>query len=357
MGVPPNMSGRVKKALPKGSYTVETAVLEIEEGGKTCGVQLFQRWPVRQGRPVVEKMQGKGALLTCERVIDALFPITLGGTAAVPGAFGCGKTCISQALSKYSNADCVVYVGMWRGGNEMAEVLTDFPELTTMIDGKEEPIMQRTTLVANTSNMPVAAREASIYTGVTTAEYFRDMGYNVAMMADSTSRWAEALREISGRLAEMPADAGYPAYLGARLASFYERSGRVQCLGSPSREGSITIVGAVSPPGGDFTDPVTSATLSIVQVFWGLDKKLAQRKHFPSVNWNISYTNYDRILTEYYSASEADFMKYKATIRKILQDENDLIEIVQLVGKDSLDEEQKATLEVAKLIKEEFLQQ
>merc|ERR1711977_471366 len=209
------------------------------------------------------------ALVTQERVIDALFPVTQGGTSAVPGAFGCGKTVISQALSKYSNADAVVYVGCGERGNEMSEVLSDFPELTTVIDGKEEPIMQRTTLVANTSNMPVAAREASMYTGVTLAEYFRDQGYNVAMMADSTSRWAEALREISGRLAEMPADAGYPAYLGARLASFYERGGRVQCLGSPAREGSITVVGAVSPPGGDFTDPVTSATLSIVQVFWG----------------------------------------------------------------------------------------
>ena len=264
--VPPKVSGRVSKVLPAGQYVIETAVLEVEEADKISPVNLFQVWPVRQGRPVVEKMQGKGALLTCERVIDALFPVTLGGTAAVPGAFGCGKTVISQALSKYSNADCVVYVGCGERGNEMAEVLTEFPELTTMIDGKDEPIMQRTTLVANTSNMPVAAREASIYTGVTTSEYFRDMGYNVAMMADSTSRWAEALREISGRLAEMPADAGYPAYLGARLAAFYERSGRVTCLGNPAREGSITIVGAVSPPGGDFTDPVTSATLSIVQV-------------------------------------------------------------------------------------------
>merc|ERR1712176_1579200 len=355
--VPPNMSGRVKKALPKGNYAVETNVLEIEEGGKTFPVQLFQKWPVRQGRPVVEKMQGCEALLTCERVIDALFPVTLGGTAAVPGAFGCGKTVISQALSKYSNADCVVYVGCGERGNEMAEVLTDFPELTTMIDGKEEPIMQRTTLVANTSNMPVAAREASIYTGVTTAEYFRDMGYNVAMMADSTSRWAEALREISGRLAEMPADAGYPAYLGARLASFYERSGRVQCLGSPSREGSITIVGAVSPPGGDFTDPVTSATLSIVQVFWGLDKKLAQRKHFPSVNWNISFSKYVRILEPYFEKYDAEYSMLQQKMKEILQKEDDLQEIVQLVGKDSLSEDQKCTLEVAKIIREDFLQQ
>merc|ERR1712025_1087494 len=264
-----------------------------------------------------------------------------GGTAAVPGAFGCGKTVISQALSKYSNSDVVVYVGCGERGNEMAEVLSDFPELTTQIDGKEEAIMQRTTLVANTSNMPVAAREASIYTGVTTAEYFRDMGYNVAMMADSTSRWAEALREISGRLAEMPADAGYPAYLGARLASFYERSGRVTCLGSPDREGSISIVGAVSPPGGDMADPVTSATLSIVSVFWGLDKKLAQRKHFPSVNWNISFSNYDNALNEYYNKNEPEFMTLREKMRQILQSEDELTEIVQLVGKDSLSEDQK----------------
>merc|ERR1711879_990125 len=288
---------------------------------------------------------------------DALFPVTQGGTAAVPGAFGCGKTVISQALSKYSNSDVVVYVGCGERGNEMAEVLTDFPELTTVIEGKEEAIMQRTTLVANTSNMPVAAREASIYTGVTTAEYFRDMGLNVAMMADSTSRWAEALREISGRLAEMPADAGHPAYLGARLAAFYERSGRVKCLGSPEREGSITIVGAVSPPGGDFTDPVTSATLSIVQVFWGLDKKLAQRKHFPSVNWNISFSKYVRILEPYFDKYDTEYSMLQQKMKEILQKEDDLQEIVQLVGKDSLSEDQKCTLEVARIIREDFLQQ
>merc|ERR1712100_869707 len=306
--VPPNISGRVKTQKPAGDYTVETAVVEIEvTGGKVEPVCLFQSWPVRNPRPVVDKLPGKTALLTCERVIDALFPVTQGGTAAVPGAFGCGKTVISQALSKYSNSDVVVYVGCGERGNEMAEVLTDFPELTTMIAGREEPIMQRTTLVANTSNMPVAAREASIYTGVCTAEYFRDMGYNVAMMADSTSRWAEALREISGRLAEMPADSGYPAYLGARLASFYERSGKVLCYGSPERKGTVTIVGAVSPPGGDFSDPVTSATLNIVQVFWGLDKKLAQRKHFPSINWNISFSKYIRILEPYFE--KYDFLQ------------------------------------------------
>jgi len=355
--VDPKVSGRVKSVKPAGSYSIITDVMEVEDAGKVTGVKLYQKWPVREARPVVEKLEGKTALLTCERVIDALFPVTQGGTAAVPGAFGCGKTVISQALSKYSNSDVVVYVGCGERGNEMAEVLTDFPELTTMIDGKEEPIMQRTTLVANTSNMPVAAREASIYTGVTTAEYFRDMGYNVAMMADSTSRWAEALREISGRLAEMPADAGYPAYLGARLASFYERSGRVKCLGNPEREGSITIVGAVSPPGGDFTDPVTSATLSIVQVFWGLDKKLAQRKHFPSVNWNISFSKYIRILEPYFEKYDAEYSMLQQKMKEILQKEDDLQEIVQLVGKDSLSEDQKCTLEVAKIIREDFLQQ
>lgn len=355
--VPPDLNGKVKSLQGPGTYKVDSVVMEIEDGGKTEQVMLYQRWPVRRGRPCVEKMQGNAALLTCERVIDALFPVTLGGTAAVPGAFGCGKTVISQALSKYSNAECVVYVGCGERGNEMAEVLTDFPELTTMIEGKEEQIMQRTTLVANTSNMPVAAREASIYTGVTTAEYFRDMGKHVAMMADSTSRWAEALREISGRLAEMPADAGYPAYLGARLASFYERSGLVQCLGNPPREGSVTIVGAVSPPGGDFTDPVTSATLSIVQVFWGLDKKLAQRKHFPSVNWNISFSKYIRVLEPFFEKFDPEYQFLQQKFKEILQKEDDLQEIVQLVGKDSLSEDQKCTLEVAKIIREDFLQQ
>merc|ERR1719421_2026029 len=355
--VPPKAQGRVTKLAGAGNYVVTDTVLEIEFEGKREQFGLSHFWPVREPRPVVDKLPGKQAMLTCERVIDALFPVTQGGTAAVPGAFGCGKTVISQALSKYSNSDVVVYVGCGERGNEMAEVLSDFPELTTQIDGKEEAIMQRTTLVANTSNMPVAAREASIYTGICTAEYFRDMGYNVAMMADSTSRWAEALREISGRLAEMPADSGYPAYLGARLASFYERSGRVQCLGSPAREGSITVVGAVSPPGGDFTDPVTSATLSIVQVFWGLDKKLAQRKHFPSVNWTISFSKYLRTLEPYMEEKEPDYLSLQQKFREILQSEDELQEIVQLVGKDSLSEDQKCTLETARIIREDFLQQ
>lgn len=294
-------------------------------------------------------------MYTGQRVLDALFPSVQGGTCAIPGAFGCGKTCISQALSKYSNSDCIIYVGCGERGNEMAEVLDDFPSLKIMKDGKEHDIMQRTALVANTSNMPVAAREASIYTGITLSEYFRDQGKDVAMMADSTSRWAEALREISGRLAEMPADAGFPAHLGSKLAHFYERAGKVTCLGSPNRTGSVTIVGAVSPPGGDFSDPVTSATLSIVQVFWGLDKNLAKRKHFPSVNWNSSFSSYDSVLETFYQDREPEFMNLRKEMRKILQQEDELVEIVQLVGRDSLSEDQKCVLKTADIIKNEFL--
>ena len=298
------------------------------------------------------------ALTTGLRVIDAIFPSVLGGTCAVPGAFGCGKTVISQSLSKYSNSDAIVYVGCGERGNEMAEVLADFPELTMNFNGKEVGIMKRTTLVANTSNMPVAAREASIYTGITLAEYFRDQGMNVSMMADSTSRWAEALREISGRLGEMPADSGYPAYLGARLAAFYERAGRVKCLGGPHREGTVTIVGAVSPPGGDFSDPVTAATLSIVQVFWGLDKKLAQRKHFPSLNWMISYTNYMRVLEPFFNENfDAGFSKLKTCCKEILTQQDNLSEIVQLVGKESLSEDQKVVMDLAEIIVDDFLYQ
>ncbi len=278
--VPPNVYGKVVKvygdaADGKDQYSITDTVLEVynEQTRKTHELKLAHYWPVRRARPIVQKMPGNHALTTGLRVVDAIFPSVLGGTCAVPGAFGCGKTVISQSISKFSNSDAVIYVGCGERGNEMAEVLCDFPELTTTIDGKEVGIMKRTALVANTSNMPVAAREASIYTGITLAEYFRDMGMNVSMMADSTSRWAEALREISGRLGEMPADSGYPAYLGARLAAFYERAGRAECLGSPTREGTVTVIGAVSPPGGDFSDPVTAATLSIVQVFWGLDKK------------------------------------------------------------------------------------
>lgn len=355
--LPPKARGTVTYLAPQGNYTVEDTVLEVDFDGKTQKYTMMQVWPVRQPRPVSEKLHANHPLLTGQRVLDALFPCVQGGTTAIPGAFGCGKTCISQALSKYSNSDVIIYVGCGERGNEMAEVLRDFPELEMEYKGKKESIMKRTSLVANTSNMPVAAREASIYTGITLSEYFRDMGKHVSMMADSTSRWAEALREISGRLAEMPADSGYPAYLGARLASFYERAGRTKCLGNPEREGSVTIVGAVSPPGGDFSDPVTSATLGIVQVFWGLDKKLAQRKHFPSVNWLQSYSKYLRALEEFYDTNHPEFVSYRTKVKEILQEEDDLAEIVQLVGKASLSDTDKITLEVARIIKDDFLQQ
>jgi V-type H+-transporting ATPase subunit A len=356
--LPPNARGKITRIAPPGEYTLDDEVIEVEFAGERKSYTMLQKWPVRAPRPVAEKLPANTPLLTGQRVLDVMFPSVLGGTCAIPGAFGCGKTVISQALSKYSNSDGIIYVGCGERGNEMAEVLAEFPELTmTLPNGTEESIMKRTTLVANTSNMPVAAREASIYTGITLAEYFRDQGYNISMMADSTSRWAEALREISGRLAEMPADSGYPAYLGARLASFYERAGRVRCLGGPSREGSVTVVGAVSPPGGDFSDPVTSATLGIVQVFWGLDKKLAQRKHFPSVNWLISYSKYNAALEPFYEKTDAEFLSLRATARDVLQKEDELNEIVQLVGKDSLAESDKITLETAKFLKEDFLQQ
>ncbi|CDY67023.1 BnaCnng53190D [Brassica napus] len=331
VALPPDAMGKITYIAPAGQYSLKDTVLELEFQGVKKSYTMLQSWPVRTPRPVASKLAADTPLLTGQRVLDALFPSVLGGTCAIPGAFGCGKTVISQALSKYSNSDAVVYVGCGERGNEMAEVLMDFPQLTmTLPDGREESVMKRTTLVANTSNMPVAAREASIYTGITIAEYFRDMGYNVSMMADSTSRWAEALREISGRLAEMPADSGYPAYLAARLASFYERAGKVKCLGGPERDGSVTIVGAVSPPGGDFSDPVTSATLSIVQVFWGLDKKLAQRKHFPSVNWLISYSKYSTALESFYEKFDPDFINIRTKAREVLQREDDLNEIVQV---------------------------
>ncbi|MGH0182303.1 UNVERIFIED_CONTAM: hypothetical protein FKN15_009207 [Acipenser sinensis] len=302
------------------SKSLRDVVLELEFEGVKEKFTMMQVWPVRQVRPVTEKLPANHPLLTGQRVLDALFPCVQGGTTAIPGAFGCGKTVISQSLSKYSNSDVIVYVGCGERGNEMSEVLRDFPELTMEVDGKTESIMKRTALVANTSNMPVAAREASIYTGITLSEYFRDMGYHVSMMADSTSRWAEALREISGRLAEMPADSGYPAYLGARLAK-------------------------------------KKLPLLPVEVFWGLDKKLAQRKHFPSVNWLISYSKYTRALDEYYDKHFAEFVPLRTKAKEILQEEEDLAEIVQLVGKASLAETDKITLEVAKLIKDDFLQQ
>lgn len=355
--LPPRARGKITHIAEEGSYTVDDVVLETEFEGKKTKHTMCALWPVRAPRPVAEKLTADTPLLTGQRILDSLFPCVQGGTTAIPGAFGCGKTVISQALSKYSNSDIITYVGCGERGNEMAEVLAEFPELTLQRDGKEEPIMKRTTLVANTSNMPVAAREASIYTGITLSEYFRDQGYNVAMMADSTSRWAEALREISGRLAEMPADSGYPAYLGSKLASFYERAGKVTCLGSPERQGSVSIVGAVSPPGGDFSDPVTASTLGIVGAFWGLDKKLAQRKHFPSVNWDVSYSKYVSDLEPFYESNHPGFTSLRATAKSILQKDSELAEIVQLVGKSALGENDKVTLEVAQILKNDFLQQ
>ncbi|RYP77111.1 hypothetical protein DL771_001401 [Monosporascus sp. 5C6A] len=355
--LPPRAKGTITKIAPKGEYTVDEKILEVEFDGTTTSYGMMQTWPVRVPRPTAEKLSADKPFIVGQRVLDALFPSVQGGTVAIPGAFGCGKTVISQSVSKFSNSDVIVYVGCGERGNEMAEVLKDFPELSIDVEGRKEPIMKRTTLIANTSNMPVAAREASIYTGITVAEYFRDQGMNVAMMADSTSRWAEALRELSGRLGEMPADQGFPAYLGSKLASFYERAGKTSCLGSPEREGSISIVGAVSPPGGDFSDPVTTSTLNIVQVFWGLDKKLAQRKHFPSINTSASYSKYTNILDKWYEKDFPEFPRTRDRIRQLLSDSEELDQVVQLVGKSALSDPDKITLDMATLIKEDFLQQ
>jgi len=374
--LPPRARGTITYIAEKGSYTIEEKVLEVEFDGKKTEYSMMHTWPVRVPRPVSEKLPSSAPFIVGQRVLDALFPSVQGGTVCIPGAFGCGKTVISQSVSKFSNSDIIIYVGCGERGNEMAEVLMDFPEvccysfflseetilrmcnqLSIEINGRQEPIMKRTSLIANTSNMPVAAREASIYTGITVAEYFRDQGKNVAMMADSTSRWAEALREISGRLGEMPADQGFPAYLGAKLASFYERAGKVTALGSPEREGSVSIVGAVSPPGGDFSDPVTSSTLGIVQVFWGLDKKLAQRKHFPSVNTSMSYSKYTTILDKFYEKDHPEFPRLRDRIKELLSTSEDLDQVVQLVGKSALGDPDKITLDVAALLKDDFLQQ
>jgi len=355
--LPPRARGTITRIAEKGEYTVVEPLLEVEFNGKKTEYPMMQTWPVRVPRPTTEKHSADKPFLVGQRVLDALFPCVQGGTVAIPGAFGCGKTVISQSVSKFSNSDVIVYVGCGERGNEMAEVLKDFPELEIEVEGRKEPIMKRTTLIANTSNMPVAAREASIYTGITVAEYFRDQGMDVAMMADSSSRWAEALREISGRLGEMPADQGFPAYLSAKLASFYERAGKVQSLGSPYREGSVSIVGAVSPPGGDFSDPVTSSTLGIVQVFWGLDKKLAQRKHFPSINTSVSYSKYTMILDKWYEKEYPEFPRLRDRIKQLLSDSEELDQVVQLVGKSALSDPDKITLDIATLLKEDFLQQ
>lgn len=354
--VPPTIGRARVKSIEAGLHTVTDviAVLETEEGDKE--VTMLQKWPVRKGRPVQRKLNPEEPLLTGQRVIDTFFPVAKGGTAAVPGPFGSGKTVVQHQLAKWADAEIVVYVGCGERGNEMTDVLMEFPEL---IDPKTgESLMKRTVLIANTSNMPVAAREASIYTGITIAEYFRDMGYSVAIMADSTSRWAEALREMSGRLEEMPGDEGYPAYLGSRAAEFYERSGKAILMGSGDRVGTLTVIGAVSPPGGDISEPVSQATLRIVKVFWGLDANLAYRRHFPAINWLNSYSLYQAKVDGWMNGNiDPEFAKNRASAMTLLQDEAQLNEIVRLVGKDTLSEPDQLKLEAAKSIREDFLQQ
>ena len=354
--VPNKVSGTLT-AVSAGDFTVEEIVYEIEQAdGSVYKGTLMQTWPVRKGRPVAQKLIPVEPLVTGQRVIDTFFPVTKGGAAAVPGPFGAGKTVVQHQIAKFANVDIVIYVGCGERGNEMTDVLNEFPELIDPNTGQS--IMQRTVLIANTSNMPVAAREASIYTGITIAEYFRDMGYSVAIMADSTSRWAEALREMSGRLEEMPGDEGYPAYLGSRIAEYYERAGRARVLGSQGREGTITAIGAVSPPGGDISEPVTQNTLRIVKVFWGLDAPLAQRRHFPAINWLSSYSLYKDEIGKYIDKEQSTDWSAKVTCAmNILQRESSLEEIVRLVGIDSLSDQDRLTMAVARQIREDYLQQ
>ncbi|MCL7414903.1 MAG: ATP synthase subunit A [ANME-2 cluster archaeon] len=348
--VPPNVSGTVDE-IKSGKFTVLDTVCTLTDGTE---IQMMQKWPVRLPRPVNKKLTPNIPLITGQRILDGLFPVAKGGTAAIPGPFGSGKTVTQQQLAKWSDTEIVVYIGCGERGNEMADVLTEFPELEDPKTGR--PLMERTVLIANTSNMPVAAREASVYTGITIAEYYRDMGYDVSLMADSTSRWAEAMREISSRLEEMPGEEGYPAYLSARLSEFYERAGRVESLAGLG--GSITIIGAVSPPGGDFSEPVTQNTLRIVKVFWALDAKLAQRRHFPSINWLNSYSLYTKGLTDWYNENVSpDWVKLRDNAMDLLQQESELQDIVQLVGSDALPPDQQLTLEITRLIREIFLQQ
>lgn len=353
--VPNGISGRLT-AIEEGEYRVTDTVYQIEDkDGQVFQGTLMQKWPVRKGRPFARKLIPVEPMITGQRVIDTFFPVTKGGAAAVPGPFGAGKTVVQHQIAKFANVDIVVYVGCGERGNEMTDVLNEFPELIDPASGKS--IMERTILIANTSNMPVAAREASIYTGITIAEYFRDMGYSVAIMADSTSRWAEALREMSGRLEEMPGDEGYPAYLGSRIAEYYERAGRVEVLGS-GLEGTITAIGAVSPPGGDISEPVTQNTLRIVKVFWGLDAGLAQRRHFPSINWLNSYSLYSDEVGQYIDQTQqVDWAAKVTKAMNLLQEESELEEIVRLVGVDSLSPKDRMTLNTARMIREDFLQQ
>ena len=353
--VPPDVKGKVKE-LKSGEFTVtETiAVIETEKGDRE--VQLMQRWPVRKSRPYTEKLRPDKPLITGQRVVDAFFPIAKGGTAAVPGPFGSGKTVIQHQLAKWAEADIVVYIGCGERGNEMTDVLNEFPALVDPKTGRS--LMERTVLIANTSDMPVAAREASIYTGITIAEYFRDMGYSVALMADSTSRWAEALREMSGRLEEMPGEEGYPAYLGSRLAQFYERAGHVIALGKDGRDGALSVIGAVSPQGGDISEPVSQATLRIVKVFWGLDSNLAYQRHFPAINWLTSYSLYLDSMEKWFNEEvEPGWMSARQEMMSLLQDESKLNEIVQMVGMDALSPADRLKMEAAKSIREDFLNQ
>ena len=353
--VPPDVKGRVKE-LKSGEFTVtETiAVIETEKGDRE--IQLMQRWPVRKSRPYTEKLRPDKPLITGQRVVDAFFPIAKGGTAAVPGPFGSGKTVIQHQLAKWAEADIVVYIGCGERGNEMTDVLNEFPALVDPKTGRS--LMERTVLIANTSDMPVAAREASIYTGITIAEYFRDMGYSVALMADSTSRWAEALREMSGRLEEMPGEEGYPAYLGSRLAQFYERAGHVIALGKDGRDGALSVIGAVSPQGGDISEPVSQATLRIVKVFWGLDSNLAYQRHFPAINWLTSYSLYLDSMEKWFNEEvDLGWMNSRQEMMSLLQDESKLNEIVQMVGMDALSPADRLKMEAAKSIREDFLNQ
>ncbi len=354
--IPPDFPEGIIKEIRPIEATVDEVVATVDCGGEVRSVIMIQRWPVRRGRPVKEKMAPVETMVTGQRVIDTFFPIAKGGTACIPGPFGSGKTVVQHQLSKWADAEIIVFIGCGERGNEMTDVLLEFPELKDPRTGR--PLMERTVLVANTSNMPVAAREASIYTGITIAEYFRDMGYSVALMADSTSRWAEALREISGRLEEMPGEEGYPAYLGSRAAEFYERAGRVVCIGSDERQGTLSVVGAVSPPGGDLSEPVTQATLRIVKVFWGLDDRLAARKHFPAINWLISYSLYAERVTEFLRQTIApEFPEMREQSMSLLQQEAELQEIVRLVGIDALSERQRMVLETSKSLREDFLYQ
>ena len=353
--VPYGVSGKLKD-IKAGEFTVADtiAVLETKDGDKE--LNMIQYWPVRQGRPIKEKIDPNEPLITGQRVIDTFFPVAKGGTAAIPGPFGSGKTVVQHQIAKFADADIVIYVGCGERGNEMTDVLNEFPELVDPKTG--ESIMKRTVLIANTSNMPVAAREASIYTGITLAEYYRDMGYNVAMMADSTSRWAEALREMSGRLEEMPGDEGYPAYLASRVADFYERAGKVRVLGSREDLGTLSVIGAVSPPGGDMSEPVTQATLRIVKVFWGLDYDLSYQRHFPAINWLTSYSLYQDKMDKFIDENvDEDFSTMRKRAMSLLQQESGLLEVVRLVGRDALSDDDKLKLNVTKSIREDYLQQ